>query len=131
MFNLAAYSRMLLADFGANGGKVEIVEFRSPADFGKLKEKTLVNATGYGARALLGDDSIVPVRGQLARTIPQADVNYGLFYKSVAFVPRRDGLVFQVTGDNDYYGYNDDNEVPDRAEAERAVTTIASLFAAR
>jgi hypothetical protein len=66
----------------------------------------------------------------LARTIPEADVRYGLFYKNVGFVPRRDGLVFQVAGDNDYYGYGDDTEMPDRAEAERAVNTIASLFGA-
>jgi glycine/D-amino acid oxidase-like deaminating enzyme len=130
MFNLASYARTLLADFSANGGKIETAEFHSPAEFARLKEKTLVNATGFGARALFGDQSIVPVRGQLARTIPEADVNYGLFYKSVGFVPRRDGLVFQVAGDNDYYGYNDDSETPDRAEAERAVNTIASLFAA-
>ncbi len=129
MFNLTSYTQTLLTDFHANGGRIEPMEFHTPADFGRLKEKTLVNATGYGARALLGDESIVPVRGQLARTMPQADVNYGLFYKGVGFVPRRDGLVFQVTGDNDYYGYNDDNEKPDRAEAERAVTTIAALFA--
>ena len=130
MFNLTAYTQTLLADFHTGGGRIEIAEFHTPADFARLKEKTLVNATGYGARALFGDQSIVPVRGQLARTIPQADVNYGLFYKNVGFVPRRDGLVFQATGDNDYYGYNDDTEVPDRAEAERAVNTIASLFAA-
>jgi glycine/D-amino acid oxidase-like deaminating enzyme len=130
MFNLTAYTQTLLADFAANGGKIEIMEFHTPADFARLKEKTLVNATGYGARALFGDESLVPVRGQLARTIPEADVNYGLFYKNVGFVPRRDGLVFQVTGENDYYGYNDDTEVPNREEAERAVNTIASLFAA-
>ena len=56
-------------------------------------------------------------------------MNYGLFYKNVGFVPRRDGLVFQATGEYDYYVDNDDSEVPDRAEAERAVNTIASLFA--
>jgi glycine/D-amino acid oxidase-like deaminating enzyme len=129
MFNLTAYTRTLMADFAANGGKIEISEFRTPAEFARLKERTLVNATGYGARALFGDQTIVPVRGQLARTMPEADVSYGLFYKNVGFVPRRDGLVFQVAGENDYYGYNDDTEVPDRAEAERAVNTIASLFA--
>jgi glycine/D-amino acid oxidase-like deaminating enzyme len=129
MFNLTAYTRTLMADFAANGGKIEITEFRTPAEFARLKERTLVNATGYGARALFGDQSIVPVRGQLARTMPEGDVGYGLFYKNVGFVPRRDGLVFQVAGENDYYGYNDDTEVPDRAEAERAVSTIASLFA--
>jgi glycine/D-amino acid oxidase-like deaminating enzyme len=128
MFNLAAYSRLLVEEFKSSGGRIEITEFHSPADLARLKEKTLVNATGYGARALFGDESLVPVRGQLARGIPDADVRYGLFYKNVGFVPRRDGLVFQVTGDNDYYGYGDDTEVPDRTEAEHAVNTIASLF---
>jgi glycine/D-amino acid oxidase-like deaminating enzyme len=130
MFNISAYARMLMADFVANGGKIEIAEFRSPSEFAKLREKALINATGYGARALFGDESIVPVRGQLARMIPQPEINYGLFYKGVSFVPRRDGLVFQVVGDDDYYGFNDDTAVPDRAEAELAVNTIAGLYAA-
>ena len=51
--------------------------------------------------------------------------------ENVSFVPRRDGLVFQVVGDNDYYGYGDETEVPNRAEAEQSVNTVASLFAAR
>jgi hypothetical protein len=128
MFNLASYQRLLLGDFGANGGKIAIAEFHTPDDFGKLREKTLINATGYGARALFGDESLTPVRGQLARVIPQPDVNYGLFYKGVSFVPRRDGLVFQVVGEDDYYGFNDDTALPDRGEADRAVNTIAGLF---
>jgi len=37
-------------------------------------------------------------------------------------------LVFQVFGENDYYGFNDDTTVPDRAEAEHAVNTIAGLY---
>jgi glycine/D-amino acid oxidase-like deaminating enzyme len=130
MFNISTYARLLLSDFLANGGRIEIAEFHSPGDFVKLKEKTLINATGYGARALFGDESLVPVRGQLARMIPQPEIGYGLFYKGVSFVPRRDGWVFQVVGDDDYYGYNDDTTVPDRAEAELAVTTIASLYRA-
>jgi glycine/D-amino acid oxidase-like deaminating enzyme len=128
MFNISAYARLLMQDFLANGGKIEIAEFHTPADFVRLHEKVLINATGYGARALLGDESIVPVRGQLARMIPQPEINYGLFYKGVSFVPRRDGLVFQAVGDDDYYGFNDDTTVPDRAEAERAVNTIAGLY---
>ena len=128
MFNLTSYQRLLLGDFGANGGKLEIAEFHTPDDFGKLREKTLINATGYGARALFGDQSLTPVRGQLARAIPQPEINYGLFYKGVSFVPRRDGLVFQVVGEDDYYGFNDDTALPDRAEADRAVNTIAGLF---
>src|SRR6185295_5571350 len=63
MFNLASYERTLMADFSAKGGRIEIAEFHTPAEFARLKEKTLVNATGYAARALFGDQSIVPVRG--------------------------------------------------------------------
>jgi glycine/D-amino acid oxidase-like deaminating enzyme len=128
MFNLASYARLLLGDFGANGGKIEIAEFHAPDDLAKLREKTLINATGYGARALFGDQSLTPVRGQLARAIPQPEVNYGIFYQGVSFVPRRDGLVFQVVGEDDYYGFNDDTAVPDRGEADHAVNTIGGLF---
>jgi hypothetical protein len=129
MFNLSEYTRMLVTDFLENGGKFVITEFHSPADLAPLREKTLINATGYGARALFRDESLVPVRGQLARVIPQPEVNYGLYYKDVSFVPRRDGLVFQVVGDSDYYGFNDASALPDRAEAEHSVNTIAALFA--
>jgi glycine/D-amino acid oxidase-like deaminating enzyme len=127
MFNISSYARLLMADFLANGGKIEISEFHAPGDFAKLREKTLINATGYGSRALFGDESVTPVRGQLARMIPQPDINYGLFYKGVSFVPRRDGLVFQAVGD-DYYGFSDATTIPDRAEAELAVNTIAGLY---
>jgi glycine/D-amino acid oxidase-like deaminating enzyme len=128
MFNLSAYARMLMSDFLAAGGRIEVREFHSPADFAPLPQKTLVNATGYGARALLGDQSITPVRGQLAHLIPQPEVNYGLYYHRVSFVPRRDGLVFQAVGEDDYYGFNDDSTVPNRAEAQLAVNTIAELY---
>jgi glycine/D-amino acid oxidase-like deaminating enzyme len=130
MFNISAYARLLMGDFVAAGGRIEIAEFHTPADFAKLREKVLINATGFGSRALFGDESIVPVRGQLARMIPQPDVNYGLYYQGVSFVPRRDGMVFQVVGDSDYYGYGDATAVPDRAEAEHAVNTIAGLYEA-
>lgn len=128
MFNLTAYARLLMSDFLANGGRIEIAEFRTPADLAHLRQRTLINATGYGARALFNDQSVIPVRGQLTRMIPQTDVHYGLFYKDVAFIPRRDGLVFQVFGESDYYGFNDDTTAPDRAEAEHAVNTIAGLY---
>jgi glycine/D-amino acid oxidase-like deaminating enzyme len=128
MFNLPAYSRMLMADFRAAGGKVVIDELHSPADFARLPHKTVVNATGIGARALMGDDSVVPVRGQLAHMVPQDDVHYGVQYNRVGLTPRRDGFVLQVSGQDDYYGYGIATREPDMAEAELAVKTIASAF---
>ena len=130
MFNINAYTHQLISEFLAHGGKLQVREFHSPADFATLPQKTLVNCTGFGARALMRDDSLIPVRGQLARAIPQADIGYGLYYNQASFVPRRDGLVFQQVGDSDYYGYGEEGLAPDRAEAERAVATIAGLFQA-
>jgi glycine/D-amino acid oxidase-like deaminating enzyme len=128
MFNLTAYARLLLSDFESGGGKIEIAEFHAPGDLAALPQKTLINATGYGARALFDDQSLTPVRGQIARLIPQPEINYGLFYRGVSFVPRRDGLVFQAVGEDDYYGFNDATTNPDPAEAALAVNTIAELF---
>lgn len=128
MFNIASYSQYLLDQFLSMGGRIEVREFHSPAELAPLPQKTLVNCTGYGAKALFGDASLVPVRGQLARMIPQDDVRYGIFHNHVSFVPRRDGWVFQYVGENEYYGFGIEEAVPDRAEAERAVNTIANLF---
>jgi glycine/D-amino acid oxidase-like deaminating enzyme len=130
MFNLSAYTHFLMSDFRAAGGKIEVTEFTSPADFSRLAQKTLIHATGYGARALLNDESVIPVRGQIARTPPQEGIHYALEYRDSYFVPRRDGFVFQVIGADDYYGYGIDTTAPDRAEAEHAIQTIQSLFPA-
>ncbi len=128
MFNIVEYSHYLLTQFHQFGGRIEITEFHTPADFARIPEKTIVNATGYGARALLGDNSIIPVRGQTTRLIPQAEVHYGLSYRGNSFLARRDGFLFQHGGD-EYQGFNDDTALPDRAEAEDTVKGIAQLFA--
>src|SRR5580698_4779276 len=48
MFNLTAYTRLLMTEFRSNGGQIEIDEFHQPADFVRVRERTLINATGYG-----------------------------------------------------------------------------------
>jgi glycine/D-amino acid oxidase-like deaminating enzyme len=127
-FNIASYSRQLMTDFLVEGGKIERVEFHSPSELNQVAQKVLINATGYGARALWKDETIVPVRGQIAWLIPQPEVNYGVFYKSLYIVARRDGIVVQDTGIGDMEGYNNDNENPDRGAAESAVQTAAEVF---
>ncbi len=88
----------------------------------------MINCPGYGGRSLWKDESITPVRGQIAWLIPQPDVTYGAFYKGVNLIPRRDGVVVQSVGGGDMEGYGDDNELPDRAEAERIVKVMAELY---
>jgi len=126
-FNIAAYTKQLMSEFFQAGGRMEHAEFHAPADLGRLREKVIVNATGYGARALWKDESVVPVRGQIAWLIPQAEVNYGVLYDNVMVLGRRDGIVVQgLSGEMD--GYGDANETPDRKAAEAWVAAVADLF---
>ncbi len=127
-FNIAGYSRQLVTDFLVEGGKIERVEFHSPSELSQLAQKVVINATGYGARALWKDESIIPVRGQIAWLIPQPEVNYGVMYKNVNILSRRDGIVVQAGGKGEMEGYNDSNEQPDRAAAESAVRVVAELY---
>ncbi len=127
-FNIAGYSRQLVNDFLVEGGKIERIEFHSPSELSRLPQKVVINATGYGARDLWRDESVVPVRGQIAWLIPQPEVNYGVLYKNVNILSRRDGIVVQAGGKGEMEGYNDANEQPDRAAAEAAVRVVAELY---
>jgi D-amino-acid oxidase len=128
IFNIANYGHTLLNDFFIAGGQFRRAEFQAPPQIAALGKKVVINCTGYGARALWKDETLTPVRGQIARLIPQPDVRYGLVYRQVLAVPRRDGIVVQSFEGGDMKGYGDANETPDRAEAEQAVTTLAELF---
>jgi glycine/D-amino acid oxidase-like deaminating enzyme len=127
VFNISGYSRLLVDDFLRGGGEIVTHEFASPREFRALRESTIVNATGYGARALLGDESIVPVRGQTARLVPQRDVNYGIYYRghNLSVVPRRDGILVQAQAEGDFG--NPDTR-PDRQASDDAVGRLAALF---
>ena len=128
-FNVTEYAHVLMTDFLLAGGRFERRAFQSPSQLAELKEPVIVNCTGYGARALWKDDSVTPVRGQIAWLIPQPELHYGFYYRNVSVLPRRDGIVFQQVGASDAYGYGDDREVADMAEAKTAVATVAELIA--
>lgn len=130
-FNIHAYADKLLTDFRAAGGKIEMRQFHAPGEFAQLPQKVVINCTGYGARALMRDESIVPVRGQIGWLIPQPEVNYGLYYRDVSVVSRSDGIVVQWVGGGDMFGYGDANETIDRAEAERGVAVLEELYGRR
>ena len=125
-FNIAAYSRQLMNDFLIAGGAIETREFQSPQDVASVPQRVIINCPGYGGRKLWSDESIVPVRGQIAWLLPQEGATYGLYYKDVAVVARRDGIVVQPVPGGDDYGWNDTNEEPNRQEAEAGVLVIKS-----
>jgi glycine/D-amino acid oxidase-like deaminating enzyme len=127
-FNVAALGDRLMADFLREGGHYEPMVFNTPADFTRLAQPVIVNCTGFGARALMQDNSIIPVRGQIAWLAPQPEVTYGLQYRSVSILPRPEGIVVQYVGESEMFGVGNADETPDRGEAERAIAAIAPLF---
>ena len=128
-FNVADLAHQLTSDFLLAGGRIESRVFHAPGDLAALREKVIINCTGYGARALWRDESIVPVRGQIAWLIPQPGATFGIYYRGIALLARRDGIVVQPVGDDDWFGYGDANETPDPAAARAAVEEVATWWA--
>ena len=129
MFNIADYAHTLMSDFLIAGGAFERREFHAPSQIAALPQNVVINCPGYGARALWKDESIVPVRGQIAWLMPQPEVDYGVYFGEMGVLSRRDGIVLQMFDGGDMRGYGDDNETVDPAEAQTAVTRVAELYA--
>jgi glycine/D-amino acid oxidase-like deaminating enzyme len=128
-FNVAEYARQLTEAFLMEGGRIVQRTFHHPSELASLAEPVVVNCTGYGARALFGDESIIPVRGQIAWLTPQPELTYAVNFRAISMVPRHDGIVIQANGANQMVGYGVEDETPDRAEAEQALAALATLYA--
>jgi hypothetical protein len=129
MFNITAYSHQLTEEFQLNGGRIVTREFHSPAEFAELPQPVILHSTGYGAKALFGDNSLTPVRGQIGWLIPQVEASYGLYVDNLGVLSRRDGVVVQLSEKGEASGWNDASETPDRRESEEGVRQLQALFA--
>lgn len=127
-FNVAGFAHQLMNDFLLAGGVVETREFRTPHDVASVPQTVIINCPGYGGRQLWADESIIPVRGQIAWLIPQEGAHYGVIYKDLNVVARRDGIVVQPIPGGDDFGFNDDNETPDQEAAVAGVRQLKELF---
>ena len=129
------YLPALMDDVLAFGGQFVIRKFETTRDVLALSENVIVNCTGLGAKALFGDEELMPLRGLLVLLPPQDDVNYstsggfnipeaqrGLF---IHMMPRRDGIVLGGTSERDVWT-TDVNE----AEKKRIIDNHVTLFAA-
>lgn len=88
-FEPSIYLEMLMRDVLDFGGQIVVRAFDTPADLMLLEEELIVNCTGLGARDLLGDMELTPVKGQLVVLIPQPEVDYSMG----GMMPRNDGIV--------------------------------------
>jgi D-amino-acid oxidase len=88
-FEPSIYLEALMRDVLTFGGRIVVRSFDTPRDLVSLTEPLVVNCTGLGARRLVGDDELVPVKGQLVVLVPQPEVTY----TTGSMLPRSDGIV--------------------------------------
>jgi len=132
------YLPALMDDVLAFGGRIVIRKFESPRDVLALPENLIVNCTGLGAKALFGDDELMPLKGLLVLLPSQDEVRYstsggvnipagqrGLF---IHMMPRTDGIVLGGTSERDIWT-TDVNEAEKKRIIDNHVTLFASMRA--
>jgi glycine/D-amino acid oxidase-like deaminating enzyme len=130
-FNFASYGHVMLREFFERGGRFVNRDFHGPADYAMLPEKVVINSTGYAARDIWQDKTIIPVRGQTGWLVPQPEANYGLRYRNISLLSKSDGVVVMNTNPDmgDMLGVGNSMELPDRSNIEDGLKVMAPLFA--
>lgn len=121
------YLDALLRDFYSAGGRVVAREFAAARDVVSLPEPLLFNCTGLGARALFGDDELMPIRGQLSFLLPQPEIAYMTIGPGDIYMfPRRDGILLGGSHDRGVWDLT-----PDEATKERILRENAAVLTRR
>jgi D-amino-acid oxidase len=118
-FEPSIYLDALMRDVIEFGGHIVVRAFDTPRDLMSLPESLLVNCTGLGAKALFGDEELVPVKGQLSVLVPQAEVTYS----AGGMMPRSDGIVLGHVSQRGNWSMD-----VDEAERKRVVDGAIAFF---
>ncbi len=129
MFNITGLAQHLTEEFQRHDGRIVLREFHSPTEFASLPQPVILHCTGYAARKLFGDDSLIPVRGQIGWLPPQPEIQCGVYFDFLGVLSRRDGVVVQLNGKGEQSGWNDDTETPDPEEAAHTIRMLQNLYA--
>ena len=115
MIEPPVYLNAMLRDFQIAGGKVVVGELRTKQEIAGLPEPVILNCTGLGSRELVGDQELIPIKGQLSVLLPQPEIDYTVLQERFYMFPRRDGILLGGTFER---GVSDPE--PNR-EAEKSV----------
>ena len=92
------YMAAMLRDFLLAGGRLVVRELASRDEISALDEPIVFNCTGLGARTLVGDAELTPVKGQLTFLLPQPEVDYITLLDGPLYMfPRADGILLGGT----------------------------------
>lgn len=126
MIEPGIFLRRLTEDVHQAGGKFVIHDFQDKEQLLTLPEPVLFNCTGLGAKALFGDDELMPSKGQLVFFPPDPDVDYltiGGGSSNLYMFSRSDVLLLGGTGK-----IGDWSTHPEPAETARIVSEHQRIF---
>ncbi|HUG82053.1 MAG TPA: FAD-dependent oxidoreductase [Bryobacterales bacterium] len=116
----------VMRDLRLGGGKVAVREFSDVKQVLALPQRTVVNCTGLGAKALFGDEELMPIKGQLSFLVPQPEVDYiTIGAGNLYMFPRHDGVLLGGT-----YKRGDWSLEPDAVETDRIIEGHRQLHGA-
>ena len=108
------YLATMLAEVRAAGGTIRVQEVRDRAAVAALPERVVFNCTGLGSRALLGDEELTPVKGQLTFLLPQPEIQYMVIAGDFYMFPRRDGILLGGTHEEGNWSLDPDETAKTR-----------------
>jgi len=117
------YLAALLDEVRAAGAAVRVMDLKDRASIAALPERVLINCTGLGARALFGDEELVPVKGQLTFLLPQPEVTYAVMHGDHYMFSRSDGILLGGTHQQGEWSLE-----PDLAARERILSGHRQFF---
>lgn len=127
----SVYLDRLVSDVRGAGAGIVIRRFESRAALATLPEPVICNCTGLGAKEMVGDEELTPLKGQLTLLVPQSEVDYSTFGSAMpsagGFVhmsPRRDGIALGGTSVEGDWSLE-----PDPEARRRIVEAHIDLFA--
>lgn len=122
------FMNALMQDFLRSGGKVVVREFSDVRQVSELKEPLVINCTGLGSKKLIGDQELIPVKGQLTMLMPQPEVDYSTSLRGdgLYMVPRTDGIILGGSWQKDEWSLT-----PDPVQSVRILEGQARFFDSR
>jgi len=100
----------LMNEFRKAGGKIFQREIKSPDEL--VEENTImINCSGMGARTLVNDDAMIPVKGQIVMVDLHLDIPIILVESEPTYiVQRKDGMIIGGTREENVFSETTDEE---------------------
>ena len=105
---------------------MQVRRFDSLEELAAVEEPAIVNCTGIGARALVGDAGMIPIRGQLALVERQPGVNVAYNLPAGYCFPRDDAVLLGGTWQRGNW-----SREPDPATTTRILAAHRGIVARR